>query len=156
MSVALLLALAGWWPRVMEPGTGSAAGEFEQWRAHRARERMLSRAAEVDQWPWAGDAGDIVWNRKEQRGYLLLRGFVANDPLRARYQLWIFDGARDERYPVDGGLFDVPPGHAEVVIPVQAALPVMKPVAFAVTVEEPGGAVVSLREKVVAFAGADR
>jgi anti-sigma-K factor RskA len=119
---------------------------------------MLSHTPGVGHWRWAGDAagtgdvGDVVWDRYRQRGYLLLRGFVANDPAHARYQLWIFDGARDERYPVDGGLFDVPPGRAEVVIPVQATLPVVRPTAFAVTVEEPGGAVVSQREKLVAIA----
>jgi len=46
--------------------------------------------------------GDVVWDRRAQRGFLLLRGFVPNDPARSRYQLWIFDGARDDRYPVDG------------------------------------------------------
>jgi hypothetical protein len=149
---ALSLALVGWWPRLIEPSAESAAGAFGQWRAHLGRERMLSHPAEVDRWRWADGEGDVVWDRQRQRGYLLLRGFVANDPSRARYQLWIFDGARDERYPVDGGLFDVPSGRDEVVIPVKAALPVLKPTAFAVTVEKPGGAVVSLREKLVAFA----
>lgn len=153
--VSLLLALVGWWPRLVEPSTASSASDFGQWRAHLGRERMLSRAANLGHWRWTDGDGDVVWDRQRQRGYLLLHGFVANDPSRARYQLWIFDGARDERYPVDGGLFDVPPGHGEVVIPVKASLPVTKPTGFAVTVEKPGGAVVSLREKLVAFASAE-
>jgi hypothetical protein len=53
-------------------------------------------------------------------------------------------------------LFDVPPGRTQVLIPVKPAVPVLRPVAFAVTVEAPRGAVVSEREKVVAFARVDR
>jgi len=152
---SLLLALAGWWPRLVEPSTESSASAFGQWRAQLARDRMLSRSAGIGHWRWVDGVGDVVWDRERQRGYLLLSGFVANDPSRARYQLWIFDAARDERYPVDGGLFDVPPGHSEVVIPVRAVLPVTKPTGFAVTVERPDGTVVSPREKLVAFARAE-
>jgi hypothetical protein len=42
-----------------------------------------------------------------------------------------------------------------VVIPVRAAVPVREPVAFVVTVERPGGTVVSAREHVVAVARSD-
>jgi hypothetical protein len=38
------------------------------------------------------------------------------------------------------------------VIPVRASVPVREPLAFVVTVEKPGGAVVSARERVVAVA----
>lgn len=158
-AACLILAGSGWWPRVMdvEPGAG-AASPVGQWRARLARERMLASPQRIGHWPWAGgaegSAGDIVWDNGRQRGFLRLQHFVANDPTRARYQLWIFDAARDDRYPVDGGLFDVPPGRDEVVIPVRASLPVLRPVAFAVTVEGSSGAVVSEREKVVAFARA--
>jgi hypothetical protein len=155
----LLVAAAGWWPRVTDPAFPSMSTAFGQWRAQHARARMLAGTPRVGHWRWKGDAGggpgDVVWDRRGQRGFLLLRGFVANDPARARYQLWIFDGARDDRYPVDGGMFDVPGGFDEVVIPVKASLPVAKPTAFAVTVERPDGAVVSTREKLVAFALAD-
>lgn len=121
---------------------------------------MLASSHQVGHWPWASDGvasnGDVVWDNAQQRGFLRLKGFVANDPARARYQLWIFDAARDDRYPVDGGMFDVPPGREEVLIPVKPSVPVLRPVAFAVTVEGPRGAVVSEREKVVAFARVDR
>jgi anti-sigma-K factor RskA len=79
---------------------------------------------------------------------------VPNDPERAQYQLWIFDAARDDRYPIDGGVFDVPPGRNELIVPMHPTLPVARAVAFAITVEPPGGVVVSNREKVVAFAKA--
>jgi anti-sigma-K factor RskA len=65
--------------------------------------------------------------------------------------LWIFDGTRDKRYPVDGGVFDVPANSAEVVIPIRATLPIRKAAAFAVTVEKPGGVVVSGLGHVVAL-----
>ena len=153
------LAVGGWWPRLVDLVPGAAmASPVGQWRAQVARERMLASSQQVGHWPWAGgdegSAGDIVWDNAQQRGFLRLQHFVANDPTRARYQLWIFDAARDDRYPVDGGVFDVPPGRDEVVIPVRASLPVLRPVAFAVTVEGAGGVVVSEREKVVAFAHA--
>ena len=160
-AASVALAVAGWWPRLMDSGAPAAAAtSFGQWRAASEREQMLASSHNVGHWPWAGDGGagngDVVWDNLEQRGFLRLKGFVANDPSRARYQLWIFDAARDDRYPVDGGVFDVPPGRAEVLIPVKPSVPVLRPVAFAVTVEGPRGAVVSEREKVVAFARVDR
>ena len=156
-AACLILAVVAWTPRLYEPGRLAVAGNLEQWRLQAAREHMLAGSPRAGHWRWSGGegAGDVVWDNRRQQGFLLLKGFVANDPSRARYQLWIFDAARDERYPVDGGLFDVPAGFEEVVIPVHASLPVVRPVAFAVTVEKPGGAVVSEREKVVAFARAD-
>jgi len=158
-AVCLGLAVGGWWPRLADLESGAASGSsVGQWHAKLARDRMLASPHRVGHWPWSGgaegSAGDIVWDNARQRGFLRLQHFVANDPTNARYQLWIFDAARDDRYPVDGGVFDVPPGREEVVIPVRASLPVLRPVAFAVTVEGARGAVVSEREKVVAFARA--
>ena len=102
----------------------------------------------------AGVTGDVVWDPATQHGFIHFSGLAANDPAVHQYQLWIFDGARDKRYPVDGGVFDVPASAREVVIPIRAALMVHKPAAFAVTVEKPGGAVVSSREHVVALGAA--
>jgi hypothetical protein len=159
-TVGVALAVAGWWPRLTDsPSTAAVSSSFGQWRAASGRERMLSSTHNVGHWPWAGDAGpssgDVVWDNVGQQGFLRLKGFVPNDPSSARYQLWIFDAARDDRYPVDGGMFDVPPGQSEVLIPVRPSVPVLRPEAFAVTVEGPLGAVVSERAKVVAFARVD-
>jgi hypothetical protein len=122
---------------------------------------MLAEGPRTGHWRWAGDAGgtgsgtgDVAWDNERQRGFLLLRGFVPNDPARARYQLWILDAGRDDRYPVDGGVFDIPADAAEVVVPFRPALPVLRPSAFVVTVEGPRGAVVSERDKIVAYAPA--
>ena len=99
----------------------------------------------------AGMSGDVVWDPVTQRGFLHFAGLAANDPAVHQYQIWIFDAGRDKRYPVDGGVFDVPANAAEIVIPIRATLLVRKPAAFAVTVEKPGGVVVSGREHVVAL-----
>jgi hypothetical protein len=99
----------------------------------------------------AGVTGDVVWDPATQRGFLHFAGLAPNDPAVHQYQIWIFDAGRDKRYPVDGGVFDVPANAGEVVIPIRASLMVRKPAAFAVTLEKPGGVVVSGREHVVAL-----
>ena len=95
---------------------------------------------------------DVVWDPVTQRGYLHFVGLRQNDPARQQYQIWIFDGARDPRYPVDGGVFNVSQDGSDVVVPIHAGLPVGLAKAFAVTIEKPGGVVVSARDHVVALA----
>lgn len=91
--------------------------------------------------------GDVVFDPSTQEGYMRFQGLAANDPGREQYQLWIFDARQDERYPVDGGVFDIPAGAGEVVVPIRAAIEAREPVMFAITVEKPGGVVVSSRER---------
>ena len=88
--------------------------------------------------------GEVCFDASTDDGMLVIEGLAPNDPAREQYQLWIFDATRDERFPVDGGVFDVPKD-GRAIIPVVARLPVSKPVLFAVTVEKPGGVVVSDR-----------
>lgn len=95
----------------------------------------------------AGASGDVVWSTATQEGYMLFRGLAPNTPARDQYQLWVFDAARDERYPVDGGVFDVPADGGEVIVPIRVKLGVSRPTLFAVSVERPGGVVVSGRER---------
>jgi hypothetical protein len=103
--------------------------------------------------PAAGGAeGAVLWNPAEQAGLMRFRGLEANDPTVAQYQLWIFDAERDDRFPVDGGVFDVPAGAEEVLVPIRARLPVGEAVLFAITVEPPGGVVVSSRERIALVA----
>jgi hypothetical protein len=52
----------------------------------------------------AGVTGDVVWDPASQKGYLHFAGLKPNDPSVMQYQIWIFDGARDQRYPIDGGV----------------------------------------------------
>ena len=92
-------------------------------------------------------AGDVVWSNAAQEGYMRFTGLAANDPSQSQYQLWIFDSQQDERYPIDGGVFDIPPGADEVIVPIAAKLDVARPYMFAITIEKPGGVVVSSRER---------
>ncbi len=96
--------------------------------------------------------GEVLWDPASQRGVMRFVGMTANDRDRWQYQLWIFDAERDERYPVDGGVFDIPAGRGEVLVPIRARLGVRKAVLFAVTVEAPGGVVVSNRERIAVTA----
>jgi Anti-sigma-K factor rskA len=102
----------------------------------------------------AGVTGDVVWDPNAQKGYLHFVGLAANDPQVRQYQIWIFDGERDQRYPVDGGVFDVPANSTEVVIPIHAELRVKSAKAFAVSAEKPGGAVVSARDHILVLGAA--
>ena len=52
-----------------------------------------------------------------------------------------------EPHPVDGGVFDVT-RNGEVIIPIDAKIAVSNPTAFAITVEKPGGVVVSDRSRI--------
>jgi hypothetical protein len=119
------------------------------------RAELLAQAADARTLTWSatpdpaarGATGDVVWSESRQQGYLRIRGLAVNDPSRAQYQLWIFDARRDQAHPVDGGVFDVQGG--DVIVPIRAAIRVFEPKLFAVTVEKPGGVVVSRRERIV-------
>ncbi len=89
--------------------------------------------------------GDVVWSNRRQQGYLRLRGIPANDPTLEQYQLWIIDPARDDE-PIDGGVFDITTD-GETIIPIDAKLLAVDPQAFAITIEKPGGVVVSTQER---------
>ena len=92
--------------------------------------------------PYGAVRGDVVWSVRHQRGFLRLSGMPANETSRTHYQLWIVDPTRDVE-PVDGGVFDVPTASGEVVIAIDAKLPVLDPRAFVITAEHRGGVVVS-------------
>jgi anti-sigma-K factor RskA len=127
----------------------------------RAQRDLLTHVADAQILAWTATAdpaatgakGDVVWSNAEQRGFMRFSGLSQNDPAATQYQLWIFDGERDDKFPVDGGVFDVTAG-GDVVVPIKAKLKVGKPVLFAVTVEKPGGVVVSKRERIVVTAKA--
>ena len=102
-------------------------------------------------WDWSGgdSKGDVVWDGSAQRGTMRFVGLPVNDPSERQYQLWIFDAERDAAFPVDGGVFDIESGDGETVISISPKIVVHKAQAFVVTVETPGGVVVSGREQVV-------
>lgn len=123
------------------------------------REELLRSTAGLIKANWAPGnvkelkdvAGDIVWSDEKQTGYMRFRGLPANDKGKETYQLWIFDKTQDKATPIDGGTFDVA-ANGEVIIPIDAKLKAVEPGMFAITVEKPGGVVVSKREKVAALA----
>jgi anti-sigma-K factor RskA len=120
------------------------------------------------QWDWivtedpangAGVTGDVVWSDESNKGYMRIAGLEVNDPTQQQYQLWIFDATRPEgelpqhgegllsQRPIDGGVFDITED-GELVIEIDAKLLVKEAAAFAVTIEPPGGVVVSDRSRV--------
>ena len=132
-------------------GTNVAVQE-SPWRADSSATR-LTWTATAD--PSAqGASGSVVWSRTAQAGEMRFAGLRPNDRARWQYQLWIFDKRRDQRYPVDGGVFDIPPGVSDVRVPIRARLPVSDAIMFVVTVEPAGGVVVSSRERVALTAKA--
>lgn len=120
-----------------------------------SREALLAAATDLVQVEWSatGDdsgpeaTGDVVWSNEAQQGFMRFTGLAANDPSANQYQLWIFDAEQDEKYPIDGGVFNIPAGADGVIIPIEAKIAVANPTMFAITVEKPGGVVVSSRER---------
>lgn len=121
------------------------------------RELLIQKNTNTLVLPWQGVmlsadlkvSGDVVWNTDVQKGFMRFQGLPVNDPRVSVYQLWIFDGTRDDRFPVDGGVFNVDTTTGEVLVPIDPKLYVNKPTLFAVTIEPPGGVVVSKRDKLI-------
>jgi hypothetical protein len=164
-----LVAAAGWWcfltksvsPVVVErvvpappsaPPTPPLPAPLETQRAE-----LLRRAKDVVTSPWTPTKdpaavsvwGDVVWSQSEQRGFMRFHGLAPNDPGIAQYQLWVFDKA--QMHPVDGGVFDVNEA-GDVTVAITAKLQVRDPQLFAITIEKPGGVVVSKKEHIVVTA----
>jgi anti-sigma-K factor RskA len=146
-AAALLLAVTAWWP--------SSLGESSPETAYQAL--LASAPQDLLQLDWqvfedpntesGSTSGRIVWSDSEQQGYMRFEGLAANDAKSEQYQLWIFDREQDDAHPIDGGVFDIPAGATEVVIPIDAKIQVSQAWMFAITVEKPGGVVVSDRSR---------
>ena len=148
-AACLIAAVTAWWPGARDSGGAS----LEAMRAE-----LIEQGARVVSWDVtedpsaAGAFGDVVWDAASQTGFLRIGMLEVNDPTEFQYQLWIFDAERDERYPVDGGVFDIVAGSQETVVRIRPAIPVHSAALFAVTVEMPGGVVVSSRERITLIA----
>ena len=159
-AASVLIAVAGWWPRLQSGGADvepPVVASLEQQReALLAQQGTLRRTWQTTQDAAAsGVTGDVVWDPQKQQGFVRFRGLQANNAQEMQYQLWIFDGTRDDKYPIDGGVFDIPAGSkGEVIIPINAKLHVNQAAMFAVTIEKPGGSVVSTRDRIVVLAKA--
>jgi anti-sigma-K factor RskA len=122
------------------------------------RQRLIETAPDLARGSWgAGNvkevtpAGDIVWSDANQAGYMRLSGLPVNDPNQSTYQLWIFDESQSDKTPIDGGTFNVN-AQGEIIVPIDAKLAPRNTKMYAITVEKPGGVVVSDRSKIVALA----
>jgi hypothetical protein len=151
-AAAAVVAVVGWWPK-LTGSTESSPSLADQWRQVEGERDKI--AASFKPGPDADGknvSGDLVWSPRAQKGLMRFRGLPKNDATKAQYQLWIFDGKQDERYPIDGGVFDVDAASGEAIVRIDARLKVLEPKLFAVTIEKPGGVVVSGRERIVALA----
>jgi len=143
MAASIALALCIWLPNLGPSGKKIAVNIPQQ------RDLLIAQATDLVQSQWEPaskddtqrERGSIVWSSVSQQGFMTLRGLAVNDPTKEQYQLWIIDPARDDK-PIDGGVFDID-NEKESVVPIQAKLRVGKPTLFAITVEKPGGVVVS-------------
>jgi hypothetical protein len=157
-AAACLMAAAGAWLWARDH-TGVNTHSISSLSPTEARAELLAHAPDVATIEWTATAdptaqgakGDIVWSQTEQKGFMRFVGLAINDAKQFQYQLWIFDKDRDAAFPVDGGVFDVT-STGEVIIPISAKLAVGDATLFAVTVEKPGGVVVSKRERIVVTA----
>ncbi len=139
-AASIFVALAGWW-QVLIPSSGpeSQAAAFA---------KFLGETDDVISGNWNSEVegyekvvGEFAWSGKKQAGFMRFVNLPPNDPNVAQYQLWIVDPNRD-KHPIDGGVFDVG-SFAEAIVPIDAKLQVDQPNAFAITLEKPGGVVVS-------------
>jgi hypothetical protein len=147
-AACLAFALGSLLMRPRLPSGPSAAQAYAELAAQKETQRLDWSATKDPAATKAG--GEVLWNPVTQKGFMRFRGLAMNDKQREQYQLWIFDGTKDDRYPVDGGVFDV--GGEDVIVPITAKIAVGKATLFAVTVEKPGGVVVSKRERIVVTA----
>ncbi|MEM9413770.1 MAG: anti-sigma factor, partial [Planctomycetota bacterium] len=87
----------------------------------------------------------LIWSDDQQTGYMNLTGLKVNDPAVEQYQLWIFESA-DQSHPIDGGVFDIT--KEDQVVAIDAKIKVDGARYWAITVEKPGGVVVSDRSRI--------
>lgn len=146
-AACLALAVVAWWPKSPAGARrldGSALVAFK---------REHSDAISI---PWGdfnaidtGEApevrnvkGEVVWSDRAQSGYMRFSGLPGNDPNRECYQLWIIDAERGLGQRVSGAVFDMNAA-GEGIVEIHPQLPIAKAQLFAITIERPGGVVVS-------------
>ena len=121
------------------------------------RQQLMASMPDVAQKEWSdfdpkkplNVQGDVVWSNQAQKGFVRFRNLPVNDRSKETYQIWIFD--ETQKNPVSAGVFDANE-NGEIIIPMNAAIKVTKPTMVGITVEKPGGVMVSSSEKVMAVA----
>ncbi len=149
-----LAALAWWGPwRGQTPNAGVV-----QVSAQKEREQLITTCSDSVTLTWTdwsmdgegpeikGVKGDIVWSDSLQKGVMRFTGLPKIEG--GHYQLWIIDAERGMSQRISGGVFEG--GEGELMVCVSPRLPVRKGLAFAVTIEQPGGTWVSdMKRRVV-------
>lgn len=151
-AAAAFLVAIGLWRAEPTPGEKTAAV---------LRAELLSTADSLIRVDWSAGktpfeetvTGDVVWDASSQTGFMRFENMPVNDPSVEQYQLWIIDPARDDE-PIDGGVFDITES-GEVIVEIDAKLNVIDPAAFAITIEKPGGVVVSTQERLPLLAAVE-
>jgi hypothetical protein len=144
-AAAVVVAALAWLTR--EPRPARAIDAAETYASLRSAPGSVNPQFQATEHA-PGARGDVVWSQSGQQGVLHLVGLPANDPKVEQYQLWILDS--EQKQPIDGGVFDVAGGEGWIAI--DPKLAVARPTAFAVTLEKPGGVVVSAQDRVVLVA----
>ena len=162
-AACLGLAIVGWMPKPGKAGRGTeilaGGGDLGT-----QRNQLLAAGEDVVRFDWSdwaadgqgpeipGVKGDVVFSPKTQTGYMRFVGLPDN-PKDAQYQLWIVD-ERGMGQRVSGAIFDAHARGGELIVPVSPRITVGKPVAFALTIEKPGGTWVSDMKRRVVIATA--
>jgi anti-sigma-K factor RskA len=150
IAALLLLAVWGWWPRLIGGGHDPLSG----YRVLAADPGTVSwSVGGSGEWAGKGNVGTFLWNAALQRGYLRVAGVDVNNPGREQFQGWLFDSSRD-KHAVSGGVFDISastPRDAagNYIIEIRPDLRVTSLNTFAVTIERPGGVVVTDASRLV-------
>ena len=125
--------------------------------ANEQRQQLLASSNDLVQKSWTdfdpkkplNVRGDFVWSNSAQKGFARFQNMPVNDKSKETYQIWIFD--ETQKNPISAGVFDADQT-GEIIIPMEAAIRVEKPTMIGITVEKPGGVMVSDLSKVMAVA----
>lgn len=144
-AACLLFAVFSW---ISNRPTSKVSPSLSQLRAEliEARDGLVQANWSAGPTPVEDVTGDVVWSTPRQQGFMRFRGLPVNTPTKEQYQLWIFDKNQSDKTPIDGGVFDITTTE-EIIVPINAKLRVEEAFMFAVTIEKPGGVVVSSRER---------
>ena len=158
-AAAIAIAAVGWMrpdASTPAPGTGTVAQRSVEERLAALEQDPQSvtsdwfawpggtLAPEIDPRPVASEVtGKFVWNEQKQEGYMVFENMPVNDPTLEQYQLWLVSG--DHQHPIDGGVFNIA-SSGRVIVPIDPKIKASNLAALGVTVEKPGGVVVSSRE----------
>ena len=128
LAASVIVALIGWWPRSAQTPVG-----------HRSRSRFAGVARSADLERTTRETGKICplrlraagplptsasagchWRHRlgqqTQYGYMRFRGLAANDPKEAPIPAVDFRRTRSDKYPIDGGVFDIPAAGGDVIV----------------------------------------